>query len=172
MIEFISYSDCYRNFAKNILENSFPKEERPDFDILISRKDAEYNFCIILDNGNTCGIIGYWHFDDFVFCEHFAIDSKLRNNGVGGCAFDLFLKHTNKLIVLEVETPDNELSARRINFYKRHNMVFNDYFYMQPLYGTQEFVMQQYIMSTKKLSKEEFESVKIEIYRNVYKVLE
>ncbi|MDL2242586.1 GNAT family N-acetyltransferase [Bacteroidales bacterium OttesenSCG-928-K03] len=168
MIKLTNYTNIYRTFAKNLIESSFPEEERPDFDELISRKSPEYKFNIITINDENCGIIGYWEFDDFIHIEHFAVSPNMRSSGIGGEFLNNFFSQTNKLIVLEVEVPDNEISIRRIKFYERHGMHFNVYHYMQPSYKTKEFVMQQHIMSSKKLTESEFETIRDVLYEKVY----
>jgi ribosomal protein S18 acetylase RimI-like enzyme len=168
MIDLIKYTDENKKFSKELLEHSFPEDERPDFDVLISRNNPEYNFFIITENSENRGIIGYWEFDNFIHIEHFAIDVKMRNSGLGGRFLNDFFAKTSKLITLEVEVPDNEMSQRRIKFYERYGLHLNEYYYMQPSYKTKEFVMQQYIMSNKKLTAEEFEKLKIMIYKNIY----
>ena len=42
-------------------------------------------FCnnIILENGNSIGMISYWTMGDFYYIENFAIDPSLRNGGYG-----------------------------------------------------------------------------------------
>ena len=80
------------------------------------------------------GLISYWKFNNFIFVEHLAILKNLRNKAIGTKAFKQFLSEIELPIVFEVEKPYDEISKRRINFYKRLGIVFNDFDYFQPSY--------------------------------------
>ena len=51
-------------------------------------------FCnnIILENGNSIGMISYWTMGDFYYIEHFAIDPSLRNGGYGKRVLEMIKK--------------------------------------------------------------------------------
>ncbi len=57
----------------------------------------------------------------FYYIEHFAIDPSLRNGGYGKRVLEVdeLKKQLKGPIVLEVEEPNDEMSTRRIHFYKR-----------------------------------------------------
>lgn len=64
-------------------------------------------------------MISYWTMGDFYYIEHFAIDPSLRNGGYGKRVLEMIKKQLKGPIVLEVEEPNDEMSTRRIHFYKR-----------------------------------------------------
>ena len=120
------YKDAYC-----LYENAFPLIERRDeinHNIALSFND--YHFDFIIDNNNLVGIMLYWESNDFIFLEHFAILSNLRNKGYGEKALNL-LKEKNKPIILEIEEPTNDITTRRLNFYKRNGFILTNHNHKQ-----------------------------------------
>ena len=116
------------------MEESFVKEERRDKeDALKLLERVEYSLFHTLENGERVGFVALWILDGFVFLEHFVTYEKYRNKGIGGLVLDL-LKKEYPEIVLEAEHPENEISRRRIGFYRRSGFLVNDYPYIQPPY--------------------------------------
>ena len=56
----------------------------------------------------------------------------MRGNGIGTMLFKYYLTNTEKLTILEVELPEDEISSRRIKYYERMGMKLNEYDYLQP----------------------------------------
>ena len=76
-----------------------------------------------------------------------------------------------KLICLEVELPEDELTKRRIGFYERNGFVFNEYPYMQPPISKGKSSVPLRIMTYgTAIPEETFEKMKQVLYRRVYKV--
>ncbi len=163
------FTSEYFEFAKNLFENAFPVEERPDFEILQERNPNLFHFHIITYHGKPIGILSYWDFEDFIYIEHFAISDIVRNQGLGKEILTQFLTSHLKQIVMEVEPPIQEMARRRIGFYKRLGFLDNEFEYQQPPYrGNLEFLSMK-ILSRQPLTKQDFEHVKHMIYTNVYK---
>ena len=120
-----------------IMEYSFPENERRSRENQLALfSDSRYKVAGIKDcGGNVCAFIAYWEEGGVTFLEHFAVAEDLRGSGLGGKFLDEFLKDRKKPVVLEVELPENEIAARRIGFYQRHNFVLNDFTYFQPPLG-------------------------------------
>ena len=108
-------------FVEKLMHTAFPQEERRDTVQQREYSDNNLRFCnnIILENGNSIGMISYWTMGDFYYIEHFAIDPSLRNGGYGKRVLEMIKKQLKGPIVLEVEEPNDEMSTRRIHFYKR-----------------------------------------------------
>ena len=72
-------------FVEKLMHTAFPQEERRDTVQQREYSDNNPRFCnnIILENGNSIGMISYWTMGDFYYIEHFAIDPSLRNGGYG-----------------------------------------------------------------------------------------
>ena len=115
-------------FVEKLMHTAFPQEERRDTVQQREYSDNNPRFCnnIILENGNSIG--------DFYYIEHFAIDPSLRNGGYGKRVLEMIKKQLKGPIVLEVEEPNDEMSTRRIHFYKRLEFTLHKKPYIQPPY--------------------------------------
>lgn len=124
-----------------IMEESFPDSEfrvrsqqRDLFDVDI------YSVYGIENNENLKGFLAVWDMGEFVYIEHFAVSRDFRNKGLGGKFLAEFLNNFSnetgdmkgRLVILEVELPENELATKRIGFYERYGFFFNDFEYTQP----------------------------------------
>ena len=155
-----------------VMENSFPSIERRDFE---GQKklfnEGFYNVIGCKDsNDKVSAFLAFWKFDEFNFVEHFAVDESLRGEGIGTKLFNHYLESTDKLTILEVEPPEDEISTRRIKYYERMGMKMNDYDYMQPPLQQGKPLIPLKIMSYEnELMDHEFNNIKRCIYNNVYK---
>lgn len=121
-------------WALDLLKESFPPEERRDGDL--QRKimsHAHYRLSAIMNGDEPVGVVGYFDAPDFIYFENFCVAPDKRNSGYGSQALKL-LTSTNKPFILEAELPVDELTRRRIAFYKRNGMVENPYDHVQPHY--------------------------------------
>lgn len=127
-------------FHKDIYLNSFPPEERRDWDCLMAfAGDAGHplSFYEILWRGERAGFITAWSLPfEWTYIEHFAVSEKVRGNGIGRCAVEMLCGFNDK-VVLEVELPEcGETAQRRIAFYERCGFAPQTAFeYVQPSYG-------------------------------------
>ncbi len=131
----ISTNEHMYNWAMNVLAESFPESERRDD---ISQREvmkrADYFLCAIVHDGQPVGVIGYFDTPKFVYFENFCIEPALRNRGFGSQTLRQLTENLQKPFILEAELPTDELTRRRINFYKRNGMVKNVYKHIQPHY--------------------------------------
>lgn len=136
---------------------AFPEDERRDWK---SNSDAE-NFIkehkemssLLVFDDNSCfiGFLNYWLLPDrcSFYCEHFAIDKRMRDKGVGAELFDKFRKMSSDRIILEVEPPADDTSRRRIDMYRRNGMALHsDIEYIQPSYNTDKEPVRLVIMAS------------------------
>jgi len=161
------------DYMEDLLINSFPEEEYRELGEMKDYTDHQPIFYnnIILNEGKPVGFITYWDLNDFYYIEHFAIDPNLRNGGYG----QKLLKHLSGVLdrpmVLEAELPTEEMSQRRINFYKRQGFELWENEYYQPPYKVGYSNLPMHIMVKNGLNREQdFEAVKRKIHRIVYKV--
>jgi len=109
-----------------IYEKSFPRNERRAIDYHIETMQCEdFYFDAIFENNDIIGIIAWWDFESVRFIEHFATSEGSRNKGYGTSMLNDFKHEDDKIIILEVEPPTNELSCRRIAFYERIGFKLN-----------------------------------------------
>lgn len=130
MIEKIKENDFDAVFE--IMEGSFPPDERRPYEeqkALLS----EGGFGIYVERDAAIkGFLAVWRFCDFGYIEHFAVDPRFRNGGIGSRMLQEAVALLGGSVCLEVEPPLNELAHRRIEFYRRNGFVLNDYSYVQP----------------------------------------
>jgi len=174
---------CIKNLKKfrhedfesffRLLSESFPSIERRSYE---NQKKLLYedSYSIIVNNDekeNITAFIANWEFNDFSFIEHFAVDSKMRGNGMGTSILKDYLNKCNKLIFLEVELPENDISVRRIEFYKRLGFYLNDFEYLQPPLQKQHDFLPLKVMSyPRSVDEMEFINYKNTVYEKVYKI--
>ena len=164
-------SDTNREFAKSLLENAFPAEERPTFETM-EQRDDKYRLCVVQKDGKNVGIVGYWSFDDVVYIEHLAIDKALRNMGLGTEMLKTFFSglDDSKQVVVEVELPKTKDARRRIAFYERLGFCCSEYSYQQPPYHSNYGFLPMLLMSLLPLSEQDFRRIKDVLYKKVYGV--
>ena len=120
--------------AFKLYQSSFPVEERrddPEQQRVLKKED--YHFDLIMIDDNFVGVMLYWETENFVFLEHFTTLPELRGRGYGKGALDL-LKEKNKIILLEIEPPIDDITNRRYGFYKRNGFIMNPYYHIQAKY--------------------------------------
>ena len=170
MIEQLQYSDFDTTYK--IMENSFPLTEfRPKNEQAKLFENKYYNVIGIKDNNVPISIAAIWNFEDFMFIEHLATMPEYRNKGFGAQLLREITSNTTKIVCLEVEPPIDELTRRRVRFYERNGMFFNEYPYIQPSISEGRQPIPLFIMtSNRKISEQEFSIIKNKLYREVYKV--
>lgn len=157
-----------------IMKESFPKIERRNYK---EQKEIFTNdlFKVIGykdENNIVIAFISYWNFEKFDYIEHFAVRKDYRGKKIGDNLIKEYLKEKNSA-VLEVELPEDNLSKRRIEFYKRIGFKLNGYEYLQPPYEEGNDMFPLMIMSyPTAIDEKEFIIVRSELYKNVYKYSE
>lgn len=137
----ITTTDRYYDFVEALFLSSFPAVERRDTEAQRHNVDCVEQFTLFLaeDDGEPVGFITLWDLGGFSYCEHFATDPSQRNKGYGSQIIDMILNRLPHPLVLEVELPDNDLSRRRIDFYRRHEFRLMQHFaYTQPPYRPED----------------------------------
>lgn len=156
-----------------ILEYSFPPCERGSYALHRSEFTRDEFRCMCYEpEGVPAAFINYYHLRDInaLFVEHFASAEELRGKGIGSAVMNSLLERSgDSLVVLEVEPPEDELSRRRVQLYRRLGFTLNDGSYFQPPFYGNPKPLPLMLMSTRPLSASEFASTAASIHRNVYK---
>lgn len=162
------------NFDKvyNILVQSFPEDERRTY---IEQKNLlnenSYSIYAFRNDKRIVAFISVWQFENFSYIEHFAVDSSMRNNGLGRNILRKIIPHLNGIVCLEAELPETELAKRRISFYERNGFYTNEFSYVQPPYSKGKNPIELIIMTYgRKINDNEFQNIKNNLYNKVYKV--
>ena len=154
------------------LIDAFPYEERRDeCDEKKCFLKEQFNFCEIIDNGESVGLIAFWIFKSFLFIEHIAINKELRSKGYGSKAIELIKAKYDLPIILEAEAPETEVQQKRIKFYENLGFKVNSYDYTQPSYHKGESVPLLVLSFPEKLNQTEydefFKETRIVVYEEV-----
>lgn len=154
----------------NLFVESFRTDERRDkekqFELL---SNPLYHLETLQNNKKAIAYIAYWNFDDFLYVEHLATAPEMRGQGIGKNILKELIERVNKLTVLEVEKPHDNIAKRRIQFYKRLGFQVNDYEYFQPSYGKDKNeVPLLFLSNPRQISYIEFDRIRKTIYREVY----
>lgn len=156
-------------FTEKLLVETFPTDEYRE--IKKQRMNVKncnlFHMNIIYVSTTPVGLISFWKFDTFTYVEHFAILPAFRNCGYGTEIIKKLIKE-EKTIILEVETPTDEASERRIAFYKRCGLILCEKEYIQPAYRNDSNEVPMYLMACGIELNDIFEYVKDNIYRSVY----
>lgn len=174
-INLIDVKPSDQNLLEKIKEtyiDSFPEEERRDYDKLIDLFKHNNTMHIYVCQTATLeytGFITCWRFKKFSFIEHFAINSEARNGGIGSLFLKEVLRIQDKPIILEAEEPLNDLCKRRIAFYERNGFVQGNVPYFQPPYRKGDPTIPMVLMSYGNINLEnEYETIVPIIYTEVY----
>ncbi|WP_300724426.1 GNAT family N-acetyltransferase [uncultured Bacteroides sp.] len=175
MVKFqeINTSDIRYPFVEELLHTSFPLSERRDDTEQRYNTDSKDHFhCyLILDDDTHIGMISVWEFPEFSYVEHLATSPKIRNKGYGKQIMEALRNQLDGIIILEVERPEDEMSIRRINFYKRCGFSLCEMDYIQPPYRKGGESLPLYLMySGAENIDDRFECIKRKIYSEIYGV--
>jgi ribosomal protein S18 acetylase RimI-like enzyme len=152
---------------------AFPPEERRDIDQLkyLIENQPKIHFNIIEEAGELCGLFVYWDFDSFRYLEYFAIFPEKRNRKIGKQVLDYMAQHLKGSFIFEVEPAVNEITTKRISYYRRNGYEILEKDYVQPSYrqnseeGVPLWIMGNLEATQPHLLKEYIQTVKKEVYR-------
>lgn len=125
------------SYIESLYLDSFPPDERRPFEQIVAmlREDSVFVLRLLCDDGRRVGFISCWQWPDLAYVEHFAVDPAVRGGGYGAAALQRLCAEAGTPIVLEVEKPHDEMSRRRIGFYRRCGFVLSERPYVQPPYS-------------------------------------
>ena len=156
---------------QNLMEASFPADERRTAEE--QRKvweDPRFHCYVMEDNEQILGFMTIWQFDGWAYAEHLATNPAIRNQGIGSRILTEIKTLVDGQLCLEVEHPDNDMARRRIGFYERHGLVYNDYPYLQPpMRAGQDMLPLRLMTKPSAIDAVTYERYKKQIYRIVYK---
>lgn len=110
----------------SIYDYSFPYFEKRTLSHQVTAfSNPDYHLDCYIDNDKFIGFIGYWDFSDYIYIEHYALDKEVRGSGYGTKILKEFIENAGKIIILEIDPVVDEVSTRRLRFYKHLNFVEN-----------------------------------------------
>lgn len=159
-----------------MIVSSFPEHENrgyekqkellcnPKFHIYVMKAD---------DTNQIKGFISIWDIEDYAFIDHFAVSSKIRNEGIGSKILKELSTSINKNVFLEVDIPETDIARRRIQFYERNGYYLNPFHYELPALFKGGHPVELMIMSSDALLTEaKFMSLTKELLEVAYGVKE
>lgn len=91
------------------------------------------HFNMIESDGELCGLFVYWDMGEFYYLEHLAVAPHMRNRKIGQQVLEHVETSLPGIRLLEVEPAEDELTARRVAFYRRNGYRIVDRSYVQPV---------------------------------------
>lgn len=159
-----------------LYQEAFPKSERREIAQLnkLIEHNSEMYFNAIEEDGTLAGLFIYWKFEDFYYLEHLAVYAEMRNRKIGQQVLDFVARHLPGQRLLEVEHATDELTTRRVNYYRRNGYEIVDREYLQPSYDTPKEAYPLWIMSNtpdtdkEKLARQ-IQTIKEKVYYKHYR---
>ena len=115
-----------------IYESSFPRCERrsrSQHERAVRSADTFYCKQFVLDT-EIVGLLFYWELPQCLFIEHLAVAEPWRGRGVGTAALK-WLQKQGKLLILEIEPPQDAATCRRREFYQNAGFELLPYVHEQ-----------------------------------------
>lgn len=138
IIQDLNTSDEYYDTFREMYRDSFPVHEQRDVkqqEYAFSRH--EYHLEGYVHENILVAFIAWWEFGDYIYIEHFAVNPNMRGRNMGSDILGNFMKtHAQKIILLEIDPPADNLSRKRLLFYQRLGFVENPYQHRHPAYRT------------------------------------
>ncbi|MBQ7604885.1 MAG: GNAT family N-acetyltransferase [Firmicutes bacterium] len=118
--------------ATELYKNSFPyHEQREAASQAEIMGNPDYHFDAVFDGETFIGEILYWDIGGFYYIEHFCIRPEMRNKRYGQ---RILSSYASNPLILEIDPPEDDISKRRREFYKRCGFVENPYSHVHPTY--------------------------------------
>jgi len=147
----------YFEKAWKLYLDSFPEIERRTLEeqeeILT---DKNFKMTCYVEDEVLISIVFYWKISSYTFLEHFAVNSQLRGQSFGSKILQKFI-NDKKNIVLEIEPIVDEITQKRLKFYKKFGFVVNTHEHLQIPFREGAKELKLLLMSQEKtLSQQEY----------------
>lgn len=110
-----------------------PKEQRAKADHLRALEDPHFHADAIRRGDEFVGILFWWQGPAFRYVEYLAIRPDLRGQHLGSAIFGAFCR--GERVILEIDPPEDEISVRRLGFYRRLGFHDSPLEYVHPSYS-------------------------------------
>lgn len=123
--------------VERLMEQAFPFEERrcPEDQRRVAETDPRLTVNALVSENRFVGLLTYWKLDGMMYVEHLATLPEVRGGGMGRRVMEKLTGCSDVPVVLEVEPPVDELTRRRVDFYRRCGFVlWEKRRYLQPSY--------------------------------------
>jgi len=143
---------------------SFPVyEQRNEQQQISAFNDRHYNLYFLEgkdESGNDVmlSFIAFWDFKDYVYIEHFAVNDKYRGANIGTDTLIKFKETVKKNVVLEIDPVIDDVSSKRLEFYKRIGFGLCSYKHTHPAYDERYKPHELLVLSTEILSPDLYDN--------------
>lgn len=136
LIDIKTITDQHWDQMWAIYQESFPDYERRKLESHMKAYDnLGFRTQIAVEDDKLLALFFYWVHKDFLYIEHIAVNPQMRGNNIGSTIMRHFLEqNSGTTIILEIDPPLDEISIRRLGFYKRLGLQENPYPYTHPSY--------------------------------------
>lgn len=135
VIRLKSCQDAWYDPFFKIYSVSFPVfEQRTAFQQSKAFLEPAYSLDCYIEKDEMVGFIAYWKFDTYVYVEHFAIHPDKRGQKWGSFILNDLISKTDRRIILEIDPVADEISRKRLQFYRSHGFSENSYLHFHPAY--------------------------------------
>ncbi|MDU1889787.1 MAG: GNAT family N-acetyltransferase [Dysgonomonas sp.] len=135
-----SSKDKWYKPYREIYEVSFPVfEQRSEVQQLKAFESASYHLLIATEDEKLLSFISYWEFDGYVYIEHLAVNPEFRGQNIGSETLDLFANQIQKMVILEIDPPIDDISKKRLHFYEALGYKLNPFIHHHPAYHPSEY---------------------------------
>lgn len=155
----------------HLMQQAFPAEQMREYQ----------NHQILYDKGcfeafgkkdkyeNVVAVISIWKLEEIRYVEHLVVKEEWRGQGIGEKLMQFAFQKEKSPFLLEVELPENDIAKKRIDFYKRLGMYYNDYEYFQPPWKKEYRMLPLRFMTyPEKIDEKTFQRYKNMLYQKVY----
>ncbi len=138
--------------------SSFPDYERrrvQDFPVAFAYHGFFYE-TFTDDKGAVLAMMVTWRRRDYAYLEYLAVAEQARGQGVGAFILEQLCSEFPNRVILEIDPPVDDVSLRRLGFYRRHGFLPNSQFdYIHPPYTDDGAPFPLLVMSHGQLLSEE-----------------
>lgn len=119
--------------VEKIYNDSFPKDERANFSVLILGLVRNCELFILKEENILCGFIYLINYKDMTFILYLAIDSLKRSKGYGGYILRWCKEYKkDNIIYLNIDEindkfEDNDIRKKRLKFYLSNGFYLTEY---------------------------------------------
>lgn len=127
-MELIRITDSRTSDARRLIAlhgEAFPEYDRfRETSLLANMIDHEpsMHFNGIYEDGVPAGFCSYWDLDNCYYVHFIAVEPRMRNQKIGQQVLEWIAANLHRPVFLESEVPYNDITARRLEFYRRHGL--------------------------------------------------
>lgn len=161
----ISKIDEIYSLMINLFDNN---EIRPKQQLVEFLKSGKCKIVFTTQNQIIESTIIYFEIDDFIIIEYFFINPLFQGKGRGSIILKEFIDKCSKTVLLEVETVDDKIKQRRVDFYKQLGFYLNDNEYYMPSYLDDSYISLNIMSYPSQITDDYFQKSTKLIHKTLY----